>query len=499
MVVFQSMNNFADQFALSSGVGILEIAAAIELASRRIALHESLGESTLELWDTADWRFHARNLRIEVRRSLEPEVVIAPSGGYGQIGTLLDPAPRDHEHPDNIEPAGMALRVKAITGDRALIKLAEIKASVERIWIVDEFEKRLGLFEIRSCSDPSLRWIIPRARTGYHLEFSSITDSLRRVFEPWISMPEDFDMWRFSLLAIGRKPFDYTPSFSVRLEPATSASKGIGTLLLYLQSAATKNLDGMINDLDPEFTHDFRVSIRRARSIIAASSSLLDVQKAKELRSSLGQLANFAGQVRDLDVSIENIATIPELNNDSTKVALQRLRDEARDELLKQHNQGHITEVLGQWHRFATEAFLSQIPKEASISQAARSQLLEARSSMLKVSNKKRIETDHESLHDLRKKAKALRYLLEGYSSLLDPIKTSTAVSDLKGLQDYLGKLQDRATLLALLRRLNIETVDPKLFEIPAGVGKALASFKSKEADRHYKELLDAMIKRTHQ
>jgi CHAD domain-containing protein len=118
---------------------------------------------------------------------------------------------------------------------------------------------------------------------------------------------------------------------------------------------------------------------------------------------------------------------------------------------------------------------------------------------MLKVSNKKRIESDHESLHDLRKKAKALRYLLEGYSSLLDPIRASTAVSDLKGLQDYLGKLQDRATLLALLHRLNIETIDPELFEIPAGVGKALASFKSKEADRHYKELLDAMIKRSHQ
>ncbi|NNN13630.1 MAG: CHAD domain-containing protein [Acidimicrobiaceae bacterium] len=493
------MNNFADQFALSSGVGILEIAAAIELASKRTTLYESLGEAKLELWDTADWRFHARNLRIEVRRSLGAEVVIAPSGGYGQIGTLLDPAPRDHEHPENIDPAGMALRVKTITGDRALIKLAELKTSIVRIWLVDEFEKRLGLFEIRSCTETNLSWIIPRARTGYLLEFSSITDSLRQVFEPWMSMPEDFDMWRFSLLAIGRKPFDYTPSFSVRLEPDTPASKGIGSLLLYLHSSATKNLDGMVKDLDPEFTHDFRVSIRRARSIIAASSSLLDNAMAKQLRSSLGQLANLAGQVRDLDVSIESIATIPELNNDSTKMALQQLREEARNELLRLSNQGYITEILGQWHRFATEAFLSQIPKEASISQAARSQLLEARSSMLKVSNKKRIESDHESLHDLRKKAKALRYLLEGYSSLLDPRRASTAVSDLKGLQDYLGKLQDRATLLALLRRLNIETIDPELFEIPAGVGKALASFKSKEADRHYKELLDAMIKRSHQ
>ena len=498
MVVFQSMNYYADQFALSSAVGISDIAAAIELASRRTTFFENLGDTNLELWDTADWKFHSRSLRVEILRSPRAELILAPSDGYGQVGNLKDPTPSGHEHHENIEPPGLAQRIKGITGDRALVKFAEFRANVGRIWIVDDFEKRLGLFEIRSPLEAGLRWIIPRARTGYQLEFNAISDSLRRIFEPWISIPTDLDMWRFALLSTGRSPFDYTSSFSVKLSPDTPAVTAIGSLLIYLHSAASKNLGGMINDLDQEFTHDFRVALRRARSIIAASSPMLGNQPAKELRNSLGELAGLAGQVRDLDVALDSVATIAELNNESTIAALKLLRAEARDELFRLYSQGYVADTLRRWHQFAIEAYLTRNSRATSISEVAKSQLLEARSAMLRVSNRKKVESDHEALHDLRKKAKALRYLLEGYSSLLDPTKAEIAVSDLKVLQDYLGKLQDRATLLALLRRLNVEDIDPELFEIPPGVGKALASFKSKEAERHYKELLDTVRKRSH-
>ncbi len=48
-----------------------------------------------------------------------------------------------------------------------------------------------------------------------------------------------------------------------------------------------------------------------------------------------------------------------------------------------------------------------------------------------------------ESLHDLRKRAKELRYLLEFFAPLHDPVAYRKVVSDLKQLQDCLGKFQD--------------------------------------------------------
>ena len=48
-----------------------------------------------------------------------------------------------------------------------------------------------------------------------------------------------------------------------------------------------------------------------------------------------------------------------------------------------------------------------------------------------------------EDLHDLRKRCKELRYLLESFASLHDPATHQRAVKELKGLQDCLGEFQD--------------------------------------------------------
>ena len=48
-----------------------------------------------------------------------------------------------------------------------------------------------------------------------------------------------------------------------------------------------------------------------------------------------------------------------------------------------------------------------------------------------------------EDLHDLRKRAKELRYLLETFAPLLDPGDARGAVKELKALQDVLGTFQD--------------------------------------------------------
>jgi CHAD domain-containing protein len=48
-----------------------------------------------------------------------------------------------------------------------------------------------------------------------------------------------------------------------------------------------------------------------------------------------------------------------------------------------------------------------------------------------------------EALHDLRKRCKELRYLLEFFASLHDPKIHRGLVKDLKGLQDCLGEFQD--------------------------------------------------------
>jgi CHAD domain-containing protein len=48
-----------------------------------------------------------------------------------------------------------------------------------------------------------------------------------------------------------------------------------------------------------------------------------------------------------------------------------------------------------------------------------------------------------EDLHDLRKRAKELRYLLETFPPTADPADARVAIKELKALQDVLGTFQD--------------------------------------------------------
>jgi CHAD domain-containing protein len=57
-----------------------------------------------------------------------------------------------------------------------------------------------------------------------------------------------------------------------------------------------------------------------------------------------------------------------------------------------------------------------------------------------------------QALHDLRKRCKELRYVLEVFASLHDPADQWRAVNELKSLQDCLGEFQDTEVQQAELR-----------------------------------------------
>ena len=71
-------------------------------------------------------------------------------------------------------------------------------------------------------------------------------------------------------------------------------------------------------------------------------------------------------------------------------------------------------------------------------------------------------DTPAEEVHELRKDAKKLRYLLECFGGLLPAAERKAFVKRLKELQDNLGEHQDAAVHVAQLH----EAVD----ELPAGV-----------------------------
>ncbi len=78
-----------------------------------------------------------------------------------------------------------------------------------------------------------------------------------------------------ALSALRRHPADYTNSVDAEITAQMPAPVAVATLLLRLLDTLEQNVDGVIRDIDTEFLHDLRVSVRRTRSAIKLLGDVL--------------------------------------------------------------------------------------------------------------------------------------------------------------------------------------------------------------------------------
>ncbi|HWT78771.1 MAG TPA: CHAD domain-containing protein, partial [Candidatus Methylomirabilis sp.] len=84
---------------------------------------------------------------------------------------------------------------------------------------------------------------------------------------------------------------------------ALAARKVVGQQALKMRA----NVQGTLEDLDPEYLHDLRVAARRLRSALRLFAEVLGPARCASLRVELGWISHFLGAVRDLDVFIPNL------------------------------------------------------------------------------------------------------------------------------------------------------------------------------------------------
>ncbi len=75
-------------------------------------------------------------------------------------------------------------------------------------------------------------------------------------------------------------------------------------LLRQLDAALEMNAPGIEADLDPECLHDFRVAVRRTRSLLREMKGVFPASVTRRLGADLGWLGRRTGPVRDLDVHL---------------------------------------------------------------------------------------------------------------------------------------------------------------------------------------------------
>jgi CHAD domain-containing protein len=241
------------------------------------------------------------------------------------------------------------------------------------------------------------------------------------------------------------------------------------------------NLDGTIADIDTEFLHDLRVSVRRSRSVQRELKRAFPPDELAHYRAEFRWLQQVTGDVRDLDVHVLEFdsmrALVPEAMRDDLDPLLRVLkarRVKARRAMVRALRSKRTGTLLSGWGAFldGLEAMSMDERPDATrpIGEVSGERIRKVYRRMLKMGGAIDESSPAAAYHELRKKGKELRYLLELFGAPLFPDEVvRPMIKTLKSLQDVLGRHQDREVQVALLRSLGPELVPAR----PASHGDA--------------------------
>src|SRR4051794_27675424 len=225
--------------------------------------------------------------------------------------------------------------------------------------------------------------------------------------------------------------------------------------LSYLDQAAAARAR-LKDETDAEALHDFRVALRRLRSVLRAYRDTLKGNVPKKLTKRLKRLAGATGPGRDAEVQLEWLrghgSKLGSQQRQGLAWMLARLNARMRDAYgdLQAEIERDFPEVDGDLRRhlsvYRRKIFLDpafQPPTLGAVTaQILRDQVAELEAKLAKV----RHADDVDEAHQARISAKRVRYLLEPFAEEL-PESDAAVVKRFKALQDLLGDLHDAHVL----------------------------------------------------
>jgi CHAD domain-containing protein len=481
---------------------------ALELPGSAFAVSEATRPVTLRrLWlDTFDWRLYRSGLTLEqtARRGAVDLVLTGRDGAVLAADHLAPGAAARPAWPGLLDvlPLGpLRDQLGPVVGVRALLPVARAVSLVTDRRVLNSDDKTVARVTVdrMSVTHPAPGAVLPRlavtALRGYQAQAQRIADLLAAA--PGVAEGGQSGL-EAALAAAGRRPGDYSGKIDVRLTPRMPAAAALAAVLTSLYDTLTANVPGTVRDLDTEFLHDLRIAVRRTRSALKLGGDVLPGGMAGRFRPEFKWLGDLTTPTRDLDVYLLGYpamaagliaATADELRPFHDH--LERSRAAAQRGLARGLRSARFRRLDGEWrHALATADAGSRRPTAARL---AGSRIRRAHRRVISDGSAITATSPPESLHELRKRCKELRYLLEFFGSLYDPGEQWRAVRELKSLQDCLGEFQDTQVQHDEIRAFATQMMDERaapaatllaMGEIAAGLAAAQQRARSQFAGR---------------
>ena len=287
-----------------------------------------------------------------------------------------------------------------------------------------------------------------------------------------------------------RQPLDYGARFYVKLDRTASLGTAVAEICLDLVASMEKNRDGVCNDIDSEFLHDFRIAVRRTRSLLSLLKKYLPPDQLSHYETEFKWLGSVTGPLRDIDVYLlkreayQNLlpltlrdglafffadlaarrtAEVVELKKNLGSVRYQVLIESWKDFLIDSRS-----ELFQGVRKKRCLSLVNRIISKRFKRFIADADLISAQSS-------------DRDLHRLRIKGKKFRYLLEFFRSFYADSETALFLKHMKKVQDNLGDFNDLSVQIDMLNStlLELKGRNKRSILLAAALGSLITRLKS--------------------
>ncbi len=392
---------------------------------------------------------------------------------FGALEASVSRAP-ERVLPSALDPGPLRDAVESLVDVRALLPLAELEVRERRLRVLDDERKtvvRATLEEpaVVGVEQGPIR-LSRRLRLHAVRGYDASLQRIRRLLEHELGLRiAQMPLVEEAIAATGGAPQGETSKIDVPLTYEQPADAAAVAVLHALLDVIELNLEGTIEDLDSEFLHDLRVSVRRTRSVQRQLKGVFPHGELEHFRQEFRWLQGISGPARDLDVYLLGFDSLRHMIDERLRADLEPLREvlalhrrRARQEMIRGLRSKRFSRLLDEW-----AAFLDRLPTlpssdredaERPIGSLAGERIAKVYRRMVTMGVAIDVDNPPEDYHELRKKGKELRYLLQLIGANVYPDEVvGPMVKTLKSLQDVLGRHQDREVQMATVRSLSEE------------------------------------------
>lgn len=422
---------------------------------------------TRTFYDSFDWRLYTHGYLLTTeKRSNQLTLLLQSLHNNTQQHTInITQSPK---FCDDLPAGFIKQQLTPLLDMRALLTQAQIQCAQQHIKQLNKDRKTVLRLNIEqnqlhtaTQTQPLCHQILLSPIKGYRKPFEKTLQLIQTDLE----LVENKHNLLIQALAVNnRKPMDYSSKLNIPLSADMRSDQACRLILKALLAAMLVNEEGTRKDIDSEFLHDFRVAIRRTRSALSQLKRMLPSEDIVPFTQSFAHLGHITGPTRDLDVYLLDFntykASLPILLQDDLDplhVFLQKKQKQAHRTLLRHLNSKDYKNLIERWQSYL-QSPLSDNPYFAMpAQQLANTRIWKVYRRVLKDGQSIDEQTEAETLHDLRKTCKKLRYLMEFFQTLYPAKAIKALIKALKGLQDNLGRHQDYEVQTATVKQFAVE------------------------------------------